>query len=162
MHVQPGRGAAFVRTKMRNLLTGNTNEKTFRSGEKFELAEVSRDVMQYTYMDGDDYMFMNMETFEELRVPPIAVSKFVKEGMDCQIVQWNGKVIGCEVPNPYTFEVVDTDPGLKGNTASGGDKPATICSGAVVTVPLFINIGDMISVNTEDGTYKNRDNSDKK
>ena len=162
MHVQPGRGAAFVRTKMRNLLTGNTNEKTFRSGEKFELAEVSRDVMQYTYMDGDDYMFMNMETFEELRVPPIAVSKFVKEGMDCQIVQWNGMVIGCEVPNPYTFEVVDTDPGLKGNTASGGDKPATICSGAVVTVPLFINIGDMISVNTEEGTYKNRDNSDKK
>jgi elongation factor P len=78
MHVQPGRGAAFVRTKMRNLLTGNTNEKTFRSGEKFELAEVSRDVMQYTYMDGDDYMFMKMETFEELRVPPIAVSKFVK------------------------------------------------------------------------------------
>ena len=112
--------------------------------------------MQYTYMDGDDYMFMNMETFEELRVPPLAVSKFVKEGMDCGIVQWNGKVIGCEVPNPYTFEVVQTDPGLKGNTASGGDKPATIETGAVVTVPLFVNIGDSIIVNTEDGTYKSR------
>ena len=94
MHVQPGRGSAFVRTKLKNLLTGNTNEKTFRSGEKFELAEVTKDTMQYTYMDGDDYMFMNMETFEELRVPPLAVSKFVKEGMDCGIVQWKSKVIG--------------------------------------------------------------------
>ena len=156
MHVQPGRGSAFVRTKLKNLLTGNTNEKTFRSGEKFELAEVTKDTMQYTYMDGDDYMFMNMETFEELRVPPLAVSKFVKEGMDCGIVQWKSKVIACEVPNPYTFEVVQTDPGLKGNTASGGDKPATIETGAVVTVPLFVNIGDSIIVNTEDGTYKSR------
>lgn len=156
MHVQPGRGAAFVRTKMRNLLTGNVNEKTFRSGEKFELADVTKQPMQFTYMDGDDYMFMNMETFEELRVPPVAVNKFVKEGMECGIVQWNGKVIGCEVPNPYTYTVTMTDPGLKGNTASGGDKPATIETGAVVTVPLFVNIGDQIIVNTEEGTYKSR------
>ena len=106
--------------------------RAFRSGEKFQLAEVSKQSMELTYMDDDDYVFMNMESFEELRVPPQAVNKFVKEGMDCAIVQWNNKVIDLKSLNRYTFEVVQTDPGLKGNTASGGDKPATIETSAVV------------------------------
>jgi len=157
-HVHPGRGASFCRTKVRNYLNGNTKEETFRNGTTFEVPDITNLQMQYTYKDEDQYVFMDMETFEECRCPPGDFEKFITEGMTCAVLQWNGKVIGVEPPEKVTLEVTMTDPGLKGNTAgSGGDKPATLETGLTVTVPLFINIGDKVVVNTANGgEYKER------
>ncbi|XP_022733821.1 uncharacterized protein LOC111287488 isoform X3 [Durio zibethinus] len=133
LHVKPGKGAAFVRTKMRNYITGNTVEKTFRAG--------------------------STNTFEEIRLNEADVgdkTKWLKEGMDCNLLFWNGKVIDFELPITVQLAVVDVDPGLKGDTVSGGSKPATLDTGAVVNVPLFINIGDQILVDTRTGQYMNR------
>mmetsp|Transcript_15483 Transcript_15483/g.52512 ORF Transcript_15483/g.52512 Transcript_15483/m.52512 type:complete len:227 (-) Transcript_15483:27-707(-) len=161
LHVKPGKGAAFVRTKLKNLLNGNTVEKTFNAGAKVELADVSKSSMQFTYEDGDNFMFMDMTSFEECAVPKdvVSKSKFLKEGTECQVMQWSGKVIDVELPNSMTFVVAETDPNFKGNTVQGGTKPATLETGAIVQVPMFIEQGEEIVVNTVDEKYSSRASS---
>ncbi|XVE84332.1 hypothetical protein DITRI_Ditri17bG0004100 [Diplodiscus trichospermus] len=159
LHVKPGKGAAFVRTKMRNYITGNTVEKTFRAGSTIDEANVFKETKQFTYKDGSQFVFMDLSTFEETRLNEAEVgdkTKWLKEGMDCNLLFWNGKVIDFELPITVQLTVVDVDPGLKGDTASGGSKPATLDTGAVVNVPLFINIGDEILVDTRTGQYMSR------
>eukprot|EP00475_Leptophrys_vorax_P027265 TRINITY_DN38868_c0_g1_i1.p1 TRINITY_DN38868_c0_g1~~TRINITY_DN38868_c0_g1_i1.p1 ORF type:complete len:234 (-),score=20.64 TRINITY_DN38868_c0_g1_i1:211-912(-) len=160
LHVKPGKGAAFVRTKLRNYVTGNTVERTFRAGEQVSEASVVKDVKQYTYMDGEDYVFMDMVTYEETRVGTSALGdrvKFLKEGMECNVLSWNDKVIDLELPITLKVKVTQTDPGVKGDTAGGGGaKPAVIETGATVQVPLFISEGEEITVDTRTGTYMGR------
>ncbi|CAK9868259.1 unnamed protein product [Sphagnum jensenii] len=159
LHVKPGKGAAFVRTKLRNYISGNTVERTFRAGEQVDEAQIVKDVKQHTYVDGDQYVFMDMVTFEETRLDLKDLgdrSKWLKEGMECNVLTWNGRVIDVDLPITVIVKVVETDPGLKGDTAQGGSKPATVETGAVVSVPLFVNIGDSIQVDTRTGSYMNR------
>ncbi|XP_041024074.1 elongation factor P [Juglans microcarpa x Juglans regia] len=159
LHVKPGKGAAFVRTKMRNYLSGNTVEKTFRSGVTIDEADIFKETKQFTYKDGSQFVFMDLNTYEEIRLNASDVGdkmKYLKEGMDCIMLFWNGKVIDFEVPITVQLTVVDVDPGLKGDTAQGGSKPATLDTGAVVNVPLFVNIGDEILVDTRTGQYMSR------
>ncbi|CAI5475692.1 unnamed protein product [Closterium sp. Yama58-4] len=160
LHVKPGKGAAFVRTKLRNFITGNTVERTFRAGESVDEASVIKDVKQFTYLDGEDYVFMDMVTYEETRVTKAQLGdrvKFLKEGMECNVLTWNDKVIDLELPITLKVKVVQTDPGVKGDTAGGGGtKPATIETGATVSVPLFIEEGEMITVDTRTGSYMGR------
>ncbi|KAK2658078.1 hypothetical protein Ddye_011130 [Dipteronia dyeriana] len=159
LHVKPGKGAAFVRTKMRNYITGNTVDKTFRAGSTMEQADVFKETKQFTYKDASQFVFMDLNTFEETRLNEKDVgdkTKWLKEGMDCNLLFWNGKVIDFELPLTVKLAVVDVDPGLKGDTAQGGTKPATLDTGAIVNVPLFINIGDEILVDTRTGQYMNR------
>ncbi|XP_038904606.1 elongation factor P isoform X1 [Benincasa hispida] len=159
LHVKPGKGAAFVRTKIRNYVTGNTVEKTFRAGSSLEEANVYKEVKQFTYKDGSQFVFMDLNTYEEIRLNAADVgdrTKWLKEGMDCIVLFWNGKVIDFEVPITIQLTVVDVDPGLKGDTAQGGSKPATLETGAVVNVPLFINVGDSIVIDTRTGQYTSR------
>ncbi|XP_044473798.1 elongation factor P [Mangifera indica] len=159
LHVKPGKGAAFVRTKIRNYVTGNTVEKTFRAGSSIEEADVFKETKQFTYKDGAQFAFMDLNTFEEIRLNEKDIGdkiKWLKEGMDCNLLFWNGKVIDFELPITVKLTVVDVDPGLKGDTAQGGSKPATLDTGAVVSVPLFVNIGDEILVDTRTGEYMSR------
>ncbi|GLT69186.1 hypothetical protein SLA2020_413570 [Shorea laevis] len=159
LHVKPGKGAAFVRTKMRNYVTGNTVEKTFRAGVSIDEADVFKETKQFTYKDGSQFVFMDLNTYEEIRLNASDVGdrmKYLKEGMDCIVLFWNGKVIDFELPNTVKLAVVDVDPGLKGDTAQGGTKPATLDTGAVVNVPLFVNIGDEILVDSRTGQYMSR------
>ncbi|KAI8103866.1 hypothetical protein M9434_002135 [Picochlorum sp. BPE23] len=157
LHVKPGKGAAFVRSKLKNFLTGNSVEKTWRAGETVELASVENKESQFTYTDGNDYVFMDMTTYEETRIPEDeSWSKYLKEGMDVQVLTWNGKVISVDLPNTVELEVVETDPGVKGNTAQGGSKPATLETGAVIQVPLFIQQGEKIKVDTRSDEYLSR------
>ncbi|KAF9684859.1 hypothetical protein SADUNF_Sadunf04G0162300 [Salix dunnii] len=171
LHVKPGKGAAFVRTKMRNYVTGNTVEKTFRAGStvihlflylqqmQIEEANVFKEAKQFTYKDGAQFVFMDLSTFEEYRLSEKDVgdkTKWLKEGMDCNLLFWKGKVIDFELPVTVQLTVVDVDPGLKGDTAQGGTKPATLDTGAVVNVPLFVNIGEEILVDTRTGQYMSR------
>ncbi|CBI18035.3 hypothetical protein VitviT2T_011925 [Vitis vinifera] len=159
LHVKPGKGAAFVRTKMRNYVTGNTVDKTFRAGCSIDEANVYKETKQYTYKDGAQFVFMDLSTFEEIRLNESDVgerTKWLKEGMDCNVLFWNGKIIDFELPITIKLTVVDVDPGIKGDTAQGGSKPATLDTGAVVNVPLFVNIGDQILVDTRTGEYRSR------
>ncbi|XP_042505160.1 elongation factor P [Macadamia integrifolia] len=159
LHVKPGKGAAFVRTKMRNYVTGNTVEKTFRAGSTITEANMMKETKQYTYKDGNQFVFMDLSTYEEIRLNASDVgdkTKWLKEGMDCNVLFWNGKVIDFELPITVKLTVVDVDPGLRGDTAQGGSKPATLDTGAVVNVPLFVNIGDDILVDTRTGQYMSR------
>eukprot|EP00891_Asterochloris_glomerata_P001640 jgi/Astpho2/1640/fgenesh1_pm.00030_%23_4_t len=158
LHVKPGKGAAFVRSKLKNYLTGNTVEKTFRAGESVESALVERSPTQFTYADGEDYVFMNMETYEETRLrKDDSWAKYMVEGMDVSLLTWNGKVISVDPPPVVELEVVQSDPGAKGNTASGGgSKPATLSSGAEIMVPLFISEGTKVKVDTRTNTYAGR------
>ncbi|KAL3753392.1 hypothetical protein ACJRO7_000738 [Eucalyptus globulus] len=159
LHVKPGKGAAFVRTKMRNYITGNTVEKTFRAGSSIDEADVFKETKQFTYKDGAQFVFMDLTTYEEIRLNESDVgneTKWLKEGLDCNLLFWNGKVIGFEVPITVKLKVVDVDPGLKGDTAQGGTKPAKLDTGAMVNVPLFVNIGDEILVDTRAGQYMSR------
>lgn len=160
LHVKPGKGAAFVRTKMRNYVTGNTVEKTFRAGISIVAADVRKEAKQFTYKDGDMYVFMDLTTFEEYRLNEADVgdmSKWLKEGMDCNLLFWSGKVIGFELPALVKLKVVDTEPGVKGDTAAqGATKPATLDTGAVINVPLFMHIGDEVMVDTRTGQYQSR------
>ncbi|PHT36285.1 Elongation factor P [Capsicum baccatum] len=159
LHVKPGKGAAFVRTTLRNYITGNSVEKTFRAGSKIEEANIYKETKQFTYRDGAQYVFMDLITYEEYRLNEKEVgdkAKFLKEGMDCNLLFWNGKVIDFELPITVKLTVVDVDPGLKGDTAQGGSKPATLDTGAVVNVPLFINRGEEIMVDTRNGQYMSR------
>lgn len=159
LHVKPGKGAAFVRSKLRNILTGQVVEKTFRAGEKVELAHLEKSDMAYLYNDGSDYTFMDNNTFEQLAIPEKMVGdgiKYLKENMVCMVVRHNGKVIMVEIPTHVELEVVDTPPNDKGNTSSGGTKPATLETGAVVNVPFFVVNGDKIRVDTRSNSYLDR------
>ena len=158
-HVKPGKGAAFVRTKLRNVITGAVVEKTFNPTDKFENAYVERKDMQYLYSDGDLYYFMDMENYEQLPIGADKLSdnfKFVKENMMCKIISYKGNVFGVEPPMFVELEVTDTEPGFKGDTATGASKPATLETGAQIKVPLFINIGDMLRIDTRTGEYLER------
>ncbi|XP_047330913.1 elongation factor P [Impatiens glandulifera] len=159
LHVKPGKGAAFVRTTMRNYITGNTVEKTFRAGSKIGEADILKQTKQYTYKDAAQFVFMDMTTFEEYRLNESDVGdkqKWLKEGMDCTLLFWNGKIIDFELPITVRLTVVDVDPGLKGDTAQGGSKPATLDTGAIVNVPLFVERGTDILVDTRTGQYMTR------
>ena len=158
-HVKPGKGAAFVRTKVRNVITGSVLERTYSPTDKFEQAFIDRRDMQYSYNDGDLYYFMDSETYE---MTPVAQKdlpdsfRFVKENMDVKILSYKGSVFGIEAPNFVELEVTHTEPGLKGNTATNTLKPATVETGAEVRVPLFINEGDVIQIDTRTGEYMGR------
>lgn len=158
-HVKPGKGAAFVRTKLKNVITGAVVEKTFSPTDKFPTAYVERKDMQYLYNDGDLYYFMDKDTFEQLPLNKEQLSdnfKFVKENMDCKILSYKGNVFGIEPPTFVELQVTETDPGFKGDTATNATKPATLETGATIKVPLFINEGDMIRVDTRTGEYMER------
>ena len=158
-HVKPGKGAAFVRTKLKNVITGAVIEKTFSPTDKYENAYVERKDMQYLYNDGELYYFMDLESFEQL---PLEESKlgdnfrFVKEEMLCKIISYKGNVFGIEPPTFVELEVTDTDPGFAGNTATNTLKPATLETGAEIKVPLFINVGDVLKIDTRTGEYLSR------
>lgn len=164
LHVKPGKGSAFVRTKVKNLVNGSVQERTFRAGESVTAAEVTKTDMQYTYSDGDQLCFMNMETLEEQRMDKKLVSNILmlKEGLQCQVSIWDEKVIDVILPISVEYTVIETPPNFKGNTAQGGQKPATLDSGAVVQVPMFIEIGEKIMVSTEDCKYLNRASGESK
>ncbi len=158
-HVKPGKGAAFVRTKIRNVITGAVTERTFNPNDKYPSAFVERKDMQYLYSDGDLYYFMDMESYEQL---PINASvpgdnfKFVKENMECKVLSYKGNVFGIEPPNFVELEVTATEPGVKGDTATNVTKPATLETGATIKVPLFINEGEKIRIDTRTGEYMER------
>ncbi|TGG85899.1 MAG: elongation factor P, partial [Aphanocapsa feldmannii 288cV] len=140
LHVKPGKGSAFVRTKLKAVQSGNTVDRTFRAGEMVPQALLEKSSLQHTYMEGDDYVFMDMTTFEETRLSARDIGqqrKYLKEGMDVSVVSWNGKPLEVELPNAVVLEVTQTDPGVKGDTATGGTKPAVVETGAQVMVPLF-------------------------
>lgn len=153
-HVKPGKGAAFVRTKLRNLRSGSVTEKTFRAGEKVAKAQIDNKKMQYLYANGDVHAFMDSETYDQIELPEKSIEyelKFLQENMEVQVIQFQGEVLGVELPNTVVLEVVATDPGIKGDTASGGSKPAKLSTGLTVQVPFFINEGDHLIINTTDG-----------
>ncbi len=158
-HVKPGKGAAFVRTKLKNVITGAVIEKTFSPTDKYENAYVERKDMQYLYNDGELYYFMDLETFEQLPLEETKLGdnfKFVKEEMLCKIISYKGNVFGVEPPMFVELAVSDTEPGFKGDTATGASKPATLETGAQIKVPLFINIGDVLKIDTRTGEYLER------
>lgn len=158
-HVKPGKGAAFVRTKIKNVMTGSVVETSFNPTAKFPTAYVERKDMQYSYYDGDLYHFMDMETYEDLPVNASVLTdsfKFVKEEMVCKILSYKGKVFGVEPPNFVELVVTQTDPGFKGDTATNATKPATVETGAEVRVPLFIDEGEKIQIDTRTGEYMAR------
>jgi len=158
-HVKPGKGAAFVRTKLRNIRTGSTVEKTFNAGEKIPKARIDRKEFQYLYNDGSIYNFMDMETYDQigLEVGELGEAvKYLKENMTVSILMYQEKSMGVDLPNCVELEVTDTSPGIKGDTASGGSKPATLETGYVVNVPFFINIGDVLQIDTRTGQYIKR------
>lgn len=158
-HVKPGKGAAFVRSKLRNLRTGAIQEKTFRAGEKVAKAHIENRKMQYLYANGDQHVFMDQETYDQIELAAAQIErelKFLKENMDVHIMTYQTETIGVELPNTVTLEVTETEPGIKGDTASGGTKPATVETGLVVQVPFFVNQGDKLIINTTDGSYVSR------
>lgn len=158
-HVKPGKGAAFVRTKLKNVMSGAVVEKTFRPTEKFPKAHIDRKDMQYSYNDGDLYYFMDMESFEQLPLTAEQLGdalKYIKEEDMVRILSYKGNVFGVEAPNFVELKVTETEPGFKGDTATGANKPATLETGAIVNVPLFIDTGDTIRVDTRTGEYMER------
>ena len=159
MHVKPGKGAAFVRTKLKNIRTGGVREMTFRAGEKVARARIENRQMQYLYSDGDNYTFMDAETFEQIGLPGEQLEyelNFLKENMNCVIVLYEGEAIGLDLPNTVELEVVETEPGIRGDTATGGSKPAKLETGYSVQVPFFVNIGDRLIIDTRSGLYVSR------
>jgi len=161
LHVKPGKGSAFVRSKLKNLETGSTLEKTWKAGESFPDAQVDKEEMTFSYIDGDDHVFMNMNTFEEERIPTAAIDKadFLKEESTINVLYWNGKAIDVQVPKTVTLKVTEAAPGAKGNTAQGrAEKPATLETGAIVNVPIFIEEGEMVRIDTDDKKYLGRSN----
>ena len=161
LHVKPGKGSAFVRTKLKNVQTGGVVEKTFRAGEMVPQAVLEKSAMQHTYKDGEDFVFMDMETYEEARLSAEQIGarvKYLKDGMEVNVLTWNDRVLEVELPNSVTLEVTQTDPGVKGDTATGGTKPATVETGAQVMVPLFISIGEKIKIDTRNDSYLGREN----
>lgn len=158
-HVKPGKGAAFVRSKLRNLRNGNIQEKTFRGGEKVSRAHIENNKMQYLYSSGDTHTFMDSNTYEQLELQTNQIEeqlKYLKENMEVNIMIYQGETLGVNLPNNVELEVVETEPGVKGDTASGGTKPAILETGLSVQVPFFINQGDVLIISTADGKYVSR------
>ncbi len=161
LHVKPGKGSAFVRTTLKSAQTGKTLERTFRAGEMVPQAVLEKSTMQHTYKDGENYVFMDMASYEEASLSAAQIGskvKYLKEGMEVNVVRWKDKVIDVELPNTVVLTVIETDPGVRGDTATGGTKPATVETGAVVNVPLFVNVGDRIKIDTRDDSYLGREN----
>ncbi len=160
-HVKPGKGAAFVRTKLKNVITGGVVEKTFRPTEKMPKAHIERKEMDYSYNDGDLYYFMDNETFE---MTPLSKDQlgdaltFLKENMTVKVLSYKGNVFGVEPPTFVELQIVETEPGFKGDTATGATKPAKLETGATINVPLFVDNGEIIRVDTRTGTYMERVN----
>ncbi len=158
-HVKPGKGAAFVRTKIRNVITGSVLDRTFNPNEKFPTAFVERKDMEYLYSDGDLYYFMDSETYENVPINSDKLGdsfKFVKENVVCKVLSYKGVIFGVEPPTFLELQITQTDPGFKGDTATNASKPATLETGAEIRVPLFINEGDMVRVDTRTGEYLER------
>ena len=158
-HVTPGKGAAFVRTKLRNVIDGGVVERTFRPTEKFPQARIDRIDMQYLYQDGDLYNFMNVETYDQIAINSDIVGdnmKFVKENENVKVLSYPGSVFAIEPPLFVELEVTETEPGLKGNSATGATKPATVETGAQIQVPLVVNTGDKLKIDTRTGEYLSR------
>ncbi len=158
-HVKPGKGAAFVRVKMKNVETGAVQERTFRAGEKMNRAHVERKEMQYLYDAGDFYSFMDTETYEQINIAHDTIGddiKFLKENENITVVMYQGRIIGIDLPYYVELVIADTAPGVKGDTAAGGSKPATMETGLVVNVPFFINVGDKIRIDTRTREYLDR------
>ena len=158
-HVKPGKGAAFVRTKLKNVINGGVVEKTFRPTEKFPQARIERVDMQYLYNDGDLFYFMNTETFDQIAVNKETIGdslKFVKENEMVKVCSYQGNVFAIEPPLFVELAISETEPGFAGNTAQGATKPATVETGAQVSVPLFVNQGDVIKIDTRTGEYLSR------
>ncbi|MBM7701572.1 elongation factor P [Metabacillus iocasae] len=158
-HVKPGKGAAFVRSKLRNLRTGAIQEKTFRAGEKVGRAQIDNRKMQYLYANGDQHVFMDTESYEQIELPGTQIEyelKFLKENMEVSIMMYQSETLGVELPNTVELTVTETEPGIKGDTASGGTKPAILETGLSVQVPFFINEGDVLVINTTESSYVSR------
>ncbi len=158
-HVKPGKGSAFVRSKLKNVRTGAVIEKTFNAGEKLPKAHLERREMQYLYHDGDSYIVMDVQNYEQYPLSAEQIgdgTKYLKEEMNIFVLFFQGTVIGIDLPTQVELEVTETEPGVRGDTATGGNKPATVETGAVVKVPFFINVGDRIRINTATGEYIER------
>lgn len=160
LHVKPGKGSAFVRTKLKAVQSGSVVERTFRAGETVPQALLQKATLQHTYMEGDEYVFMDMGSYEETRLTADDIGpqrKYLKEGMEVTVITHNDKPLEVELPNSVVLEITQTDPGVKGDTATGGTKPAILETGAQVMVPLFISIGDKIKVDTRSDSYLGRE-----
>ncbi|MBD2450856.1 elongation factor P [Nostoc sp. FACHB-152] len=160
LHVKPGKGSAFVRTTLKNVQSGKVLERTFRAGETVPQATLEKSTMQHTYKEGDEFVFMDMETYEEGRLSATQIGdrvKYLKEGMEVNVVRWDDQVLEVELPNSVVLEITQTDPGVKGDTATGGTKPATVETGATVMVPLFISQGERIRIDTREDKYLGRE-----
>lgn len=158
-HVKPGKGAAFVRSKLRNLRTGSIQEKTFRAGEKVAKARIENRRMQYLYASGETHTFMDNESYEQIELSAAQIEhelQFLKENMEVHVISFQGEILGVEVPINVELEVIETEPGIKGDTASGGSKPAKLETGLVVQVPFFINQGDILIIDTRKSEYVSR------
>src|SRR5690625_4289464 len=158
-HVKPGKGAAFVRSKLRNLRNGNIQEKTFRAGERVSRAHIETKTMQYLYASGDTHAFMDTSTYEQVDMQASQIKhelQFIKENMEVSLITYEGEILGIDLPNNVELTVTETEPGLKGDTVSGGSKSATLETGLVVQVPLFINEDEVLLINTADGKYVSR------
>jgi len=158
-HVKPGKGAAFVRSKLKNLRTGAVQEKTFRAGEKVAKAQIDNRKMQYLYANGDQHVFMDVESYDQIELSDSVIEyelKFLKENMEVHIMMYQSETLGVELPNTVVLEVTETEPGIKGDTASGGTKPAVMETGLTVQVPFFVNQGDRLIINTAEASYVSR------
>jgi elongation factor P len=158
-HVKPGKGGAFVRTKLKNVRSGAVIERTYRADEKLEQAIIDKRDMQFLYRDGTDYVFMDTTSYEQLQVPPDALGEapdYLKEGDAANVQMYNNEIVGVELPAAVELTVTETEPGMQGDRVSGARKPATLQTGHVVQVPLFVNIGDVIKVDTRSGEYLTR------
>jgi elongation factor P len=158
-HVKPGKGGAFVRTKLRNVKTGSVFDRTFNAGIRVEQAIINREDMQFLYRDGDDYVFMNNETYDQMNVAPVALGEaadYMVEGMVAQVAFFQGEIISVDIPVAVELTIAETEPGVQGDRVSGARKPATLETGKVVQVPLFVEVGDKIRVDTRSGDYITR------
>lgn len=158
-HVKPGKGAAFVRAKLRDLRNGSITETTFRGGEKVARARIESNEMQYLYASGDEHVFMDTTSYEQVSIPASRLEnelQFLLENMMVSIMTYNGEMLGIQLPNTVELTVTETEPGIRGDTASGASKSATLETGLVVQVPLFINVGDKLVIDTRDGEYVSR------
>jgi elongation factor P len=158
-HVKPGKGGAFVRTKLKNVRSGAVIERTYRADEKLEQAIIDKRDMQFLYRDGTDYVFMDTSSYDQLQVPPDSLGEapqYLKEGDAANVQMYNNEIVGVELPAAVELTVTETEPGMQGDRVSGARKPATLQTGHVVQVPLFVNIGDVIKVDTRSGEYLTR------
>lgn len=159
LHVKPGKGGAFVRTKLKNIITGQVLDKTFRAGEKVALPNLEEKEMQYLYQDKGEFCFMDVETYDQVFLGSEELKEnrlFLKENTNVKVLSYNDRIVDVELPNFVDLRIVQTEPGLKGNTVTGGNKPATVEPGAVIQVPLFVNVGDVVRVDTRSKEYIER------